>query len=91
MTRDEIIRLARHADREWDCDRAMLEWVLRFAEMVAKAEREQIALMNPAPVKSEIDDFRITQLERDLRHCRTIISYLESQLGLKDSHHGASI
>jgi Zn-dependent peptidase ImmA (M78 family) len=44
-----------------------------------------------APLKSEIEASRITQLERDLRHCRTIISYLERQLGLKDSHHGASI
>lgn len=44
-----------------------------------------------APLKSEIEAARVTQLERDLRHCRTIISYLERQLGLKDSHHGASI
>jgi hypothetical protein len=45
MTRQDIIRLAHHADREWDCDRNMMEWVLEFGEMVARAEREQIALM----------------------------------------------
>jgi hypothetical protein len=41
MTREGIICLARHADREWDCDRNMMEWVLEFGEMVARAEREQ--------------------------------------------------
>jgi hypothetical protein len=45
MTREDIIRLACHADREWDCDRNMFEWVLCFAEMVARAEREEIAKM----------------------------------------------
>jgi hypothetical protein len=44
MTRQDIIRMARDADREWDCDRGMLEWVLEFGESVAKAEREVIAL-----------------------------------------------
>jgi hypothetical protein len=38
MTRERIIRLARDADR-------MLEWVLEFEELVARDEREQIALM----------------------------------------------
>jgi hypothetical protein len=41
MTRDEIIRLARHADREWDCDRHMMEWVLEFGEMVAERCKSQ--------------------------------------------------
>jgi hypothetical protein len=45
MNRDDIIKLARYADREWDCDRNMMEWVLEFGESVARAEREQIALM----------------------------------------------
>jgi hypothetical protein len=43
MTRKDIIRMARHADREWDCDRNMFEWVLCFAEAVAAAEREACA------------------------------------------------
>lgn len=45
MTREGIIRLARDADREWDCDRNMQEWVLEFGESVAAAQREEIAKM----------------------------------------------
>ena len=42
MTRDDIIRMAREADREWDCDRDMFEWLEWFANLVAAAERERI-------------------------------------------------
>ena len=40
MTRDDIITMAREADREWDCDRDMVEWLEWFATLVAAAERE---------------------------------------------------
>jgi hypothetical protein len=43
MTNEDIINMARHADREWDCDRNMQEWVLEFGESVAAAEREACA------------------------------------------------
>jgi hypothetical protein len=42
MTRDDIIRMAREADREWDGDRYMIEWLTEFANLVAKAVRERI-------------------------------------------------
>jgi hypothetical protein len=44
MTRDDIIRLAREADREWDTDyarRVMYEFLEEFANLVAAAEREK--------------------------------------------------
>jgi len=34
MTREEIIEMARQADREWDCDRDMYEWLETFAHLV---------------------------------------------------------
>lgn len=37
MTRDDIIQMAREADREWDCDRDMVEWLEWFAALVAAA------------------------------------------------------
>ena len=40
MTREDIIRWAHEADREWDCDRDMFEWLEWFANLVAAAERE---------------------------------------------------
>ena len=43
MTRDDIIRMAHEADREWDCDRDMFEWLERFASLVAANEREACA------------------------------------------------
>lgn len=43
MTQDEIIQMAREADREWDCDRDMYEWLEWFAGLVAKKERERIS------------------------------------------------
>ena len=43
MNRDDIIRMAREADREWDCDRDMVEWLECFAALVAAAEREACA------------------------------------------------
>ena len=43
MTRDDIIRWAHEADREWDCDRDMFEWLEWFANLVAAAEREAYA------------------------------------------------
>ena len=43
MTRDDIIRWAHEADREWDCDRDMFEWLEWFANLVAAAEREACA------------------------------------------------
>ena len=42
MTQDDIIRMAREADREWDCDRDMVEWLEWFAALVAAAERKVI-------------------------------------------------
>jgi len=43
MNTEEIIEMARHADREWDCDRDMFEWLETFAEQVAAKEREACA------------------------------------------------
>ena len=43
MTKDDILRMAREADREWDCDREMVEWLECFSELVAKAERDGCA------------------------------------------------
>ena len=43
MNRDDIIRMAREADREWDCDRDMVEWLEHFANLVVEAEREACA------------------------------------------------
>lgn len=43
MNREDIIRMAREADREWDCDRDMVEWLEWFAALVAAAEREILA------------------------------------------------
>ena len=43
MNREDIIRMAREADREWDCDRDMFEWLEWFANLVAAAEREACA------------------------------------------------
>jgi hypothetical protein len=43
MNREDIIRMAREADREWDCDRDMVEWLEWFAALVAAAEREACA------------------------------------------------
>jgi len=42
MTEEEIIEIARHADREWDCDRDMFEWLETFAKLLAEKEREKI-------------------------------------------------
>ena len=42
MTQDEIIGMARYADREWDCDRDMFEWLETFAQAVAAKERERL-------------------------------------------------
>jgi len=39
MTKEEIIEIARHADREWDCDRDMFEWLETFAKLIAEKER----------------------------------------------------
>jgi len=44
MTKEEeIIEIARHADREWDCDRDMFEWLETFAKLIAEKEREECA------------------------------------------------
>ena len=43
IDREQIIRMAREADREWDCDRDMVEWLEWFAALVAAAERDRIA------------------------------------------------
>ena len=42
MIRDDIIQMAREADREWDCDRDMVEWLEWFAALVAAAERKRL-------------------------------------------------
>ena len=45
MNREDIMRIAREADREWDtdyADRIMFEFLDEFAELVAAAEREAI-------------------------------------------------
>lgn len=53
MTRDDILRMAREADREWDCDRSMEEWVECFAALVAAAEREECAQIADAEASIE--------------------------------------
>ena len=35
INREDIIRMAREADREWDCDRDMVEWLEWFAALIA--------------------------------------------------------
>ena len=45
MNKEDILRMAREADREWDCDRDMVEWLECFAALVAAAEREAIVPM----------------------------------------------
>lgn len=55
MTRDEIIRMAREADREWDCDRDTVVWLEWFAALVAAAEREACAKVCEMGQHSEYD------------------------------------
>ena len=43
MARNDILWMARQADREWDCDRNMVEWIEHFAGLVAEMEREACA------------------------------------------------
>lgn len=43
MTNNQIQEWIAHADREWDCDRDMLEWWRTFADQVAANEREACA------------------------------------------------
>ena len=43
MTQEDIIEMARYADREWDCDRDMVEWLETFAQAVAARENERLA------------------------------------------------
>lgn len=45
MARNDILWMARQADREWDCDRNMVEWLEHFAGLVAEMEREACALI----------------------------------------------
>ena len=46
-SRTDVLSMAREADREWDCDRDMVEWLEWFATLVATAsasvEREACA------------------------------------------------
>ena len=46
-SREEVIAWARESDREWDCDRDMIEWLEWFAALAyaagADAEREACA------------------------------------------------
>ena len=43
MSRDDIVRMAREADPDWDYDRDMVEWLERFAALVRADEREACA------------------------------------------------
>jgi hypothetical protein len=43
MTQDEIIEMAKQADKEFDGDREASEWVEYFAKLVAAKEREACA------------------------------------------------
>ena len=43
MARNDILWMARQADREWDCDRNMVEWLEHFAGLVTEMEREACA------------------------------------------------
>jgi hypothetical protein len=45
MTQDEIIEMAKQADKEFDGDREASEWVEYFAKLVAAKEREACALI----------------------------------------------
>ena len=50
MNRETIIECAAHADREWDCDRDLVEWLETFAECVethVKTEMENKNVRNP--------------------------------------------
>ena len=38
---DDILKMAREADREWDCDRDMVEWLECFADLVRAAEQDR--------------------------------------------------
>ncbi len=49
LNRSEIIRMAREADREWDCDRDMVEWLEWFAALIAS----RVAAKASAAAKAE--------------------------------------
>jgi hypothetical protein len=52
---EEIIEIARHADREWDCDRDMFEWLETFAKLLAEKEREAILDLVDGYAKNNTD------------------------------------
>ena len=62
MNRQQIIRMAREADREWDCDRDMIEWLEWFAALIASrvaaasasVEREACAKVCEARAEEEV-------------------------------------
>ena len=50
---DDIIRMAREADPDWDYDRDVVEWLARFAALVRADEREACA---------KVCDFEVARL-----------------------------
>lgn len=80
MTRDEIIRMAREADREWDGDRWMVEWLINFAALVAAAEREACAQVCDEKVGAEYATGKVDHNEMGwTQYCAMAIRLRESE------------
>ncbi len=39
-TQEQVLAWAREADREWDCDRSMVEWVMEVTTIAYEAGRK---------------------------------------------------
>lgn len=72
-SRTDVLSMAREADREWDCDRDMVEWLEWFAALVASRvaakEREACA---------KVLDEMAEDMERE-REPSTTIAYVRSK------------
>ena len=55
MTQDEIYKITKQADKEFDGDRKASEWVEYFAKLVAAKEREACAKVCEAGINNATD------------------------------------
>jgi hypothetical protein len=59
MTQDEIYKITKQADKEFDGDREASEWVEYFAKLVAtKKHKELYRLAEEAPVRGDARETR---------------------------------
>lgn len=64
-SRTDVLSMAREADREWDCDRDMVEWLEHFAALIAS----RVAAKASAAAKAEEREVCAKWLdERDAPH-----------------------